>query len=107
MINSFDIEFFELVHTLKKELTDDNISFLRQKLLKLKNPTYYNKFVKTHPAVDFGYYSKKVINPVLIAITNMLNILKSDLSSIDKLTQLQKEYSWAYNNYSWFANLSK
>lgn len=107
MINSFDIEFFETAQELKKNLTEDSIASLRKKLLKLKNPTYYSKFVKTHPASDYGYYTTKVINPVLVAITNMLSILKTEEDNSYKLIALQKEYSWAYHNYIWYVNLSK
>jgi hypothetical protein len=105
-INVFDIQFFELVTLLKNPLTENSSEQLRKVLLKLKNPTYYEKYISKHPANSFGYYKNLTINPVLIAISNMLSILKSEHSIEKKLIELQKEYSWAFNNYSWYCSLS-
>lgn len=106
-INSFDLQFFELVKSLKQPLTEESISSIRHTLLKLKNPTYYSKHISTHPAASFGYYKNKNINPVLIAVSNMLESLKSSRTLEQKLIDLQTEYSWAYNNYMWYLNLVK
>jgi hypothetical protein len=105
-INVFDLQFFELATLLKNPLSEESYSDIRKVLLKLKNPTYYEKYVSKHPANSFGYYKNLTINPVLLAITNMLSILKSEDSNEEKLIKLQKEYSWAFNNYSWYSSLS-
>jgi len=104
-INSFDLQFFELAYKLKQPLTDNNINTIKSILLKLNNPTYYNKYVTKHPASVFGYYKNTTINPILVAVSNMLKVIKSTSSLEEKLTELQKEYSWAYNNYIWYNNL--
>jgi hypothetical protein len=105
-INVFDLQFFELAALLKKSLSEENYLELRKILLKLKNPTYYEKHVSKHPANSFGYYKNTTINPVLLAISNMLSILKSEDNNEEKLIKLQKEYSWAFNNYNWYCALS-
>ena len=105
-INVFDIQFFELATLLKKPLSEQSSSDIRKVLLKLKNPTYYEKYISKHPANAFGYYKNTTINPVLIAISNMLLILKSEESFEEKLVKLQKEYSWAFNNYKWYSSIS-
>jgi hypothetical protein len=104
-INVFDLQFFEVVNLLKTPLTEENISSLRKVLLKLKNPTYYSKYTQTHPANMHGYYTTKNINPVLLAVSNMLDILKNLENNEYKLVALQKEYAWAFNNYVWYAKL--
>lgn len=91
-MNNYYIEFFELATELKQL----NRESLNKKLLKLNNPTYYNKFIYKNPIEKYGYKGK-TINPILIAINNMLKILKTDDSNT--LSNLQKEFSWAYNNY--------
>lgn len=106
-INSFDLQFFELVKHLKQPLTENSVKNIKNVLLKLNNPTYYNKYVTKHPANAFGYYKTKNINPVLLAISNMLDILKSSRELDNKLSELQKEYSWAYNNYMWYDHIVK
>jgi hypothetical protein len=106
-INTFDLQFFELVSLLKKPLSEENSSDIRKILLKLKNPTYYSKYVSKHPANCFGYYKNNTINPILIALDNMIAILKSVHTIEDKQILLQKEYSWAFNNYNWYNNLIK
>lgn len=106
-INVFDLQFFEVVTLLKTPLTEDSKSSIRKILLKLKNPTYYTKYTQTHPASVYGYYTTKNINPILIAISNMLEILKNTENPENKLVALQKEYSWAFNNYVWYTTLSK
>ncbi len=98
-LTDFDIEFFELTSLLKTELTDSSKQELSKKLLKLNNPTYFYKYVKKHPIENHGYSSSKILNPVLVAIANMLNILKSNNSKQSMLQLLQTEMSWAYNNY--------
>jgi|688.fasta_scaffold1412799_2 hypothetical protein len=102
--STFDIEFFELANSLKTTL---NVETLKKSLLKLNNPTYYSKFTSTHPASSYGYYQKKTINPLLKAISAMLQILKSTDSDELKLRQLQQEYAWAFHHYSWYQNLEK
>ncbi len=98
-LTDFDIEFFELTNLLKQEFTDSSKQEISKKLLKLNNPTYFYKYVKKHPIENHGYSSSKTMNPVLIAIANMLAILKSSNSKESILLLLQKEMSWAYNNY--------
>jgi hypothetical protein len=104
-INVFDLQFFELVNLLKTPLTQETVSSLRKTLLKLKNPTYYTKYTQAHPANMHGYYATKNINPVLVAVSNMLEILKNLENAEDKRVALQKEYAWAFNNYVWYTNL--
>lgn len=97
-MNSFYIEFFELALDLKTL----NKEQLTKKLLKLNNPNYYNKFIYKNPIERYGY-TGKTINPVLLAISNMIKIIKTD--SKDMLNQLQREYSWAFHNYSLYKNV--
>lgn len=99
-LTDFDIEFFELTNLLKSELTDSSKQEISKKLLKLNNPTYFYKYIKKHPIEHHGFSSSKTINPILIAISNMLSILKSNNSKDSILVLLQKEMSWAYNNYT-------
>lgn len=106
-MNTFDLQFFELATVLKQPLTEQSILSIRKILLKLNNPTYYSRYVTTHPASSFGFYKNRNINPVLLAISNMLNIIKNSESYNKKLIELQKEYSWAFNNYIWYTNLVK
>lgn len=106
-MNSFYLQFFELATILKQPLTEQSILYIRKTLLKLNNPTYYSKHVETHPAKSFGYYKSSNINPVLLAISNMLDIVRNSASNEKKLVDLQKEYSWAFNNYIWYTNLVK
>ena len=106
-INEFDIEFFEIANIIKKTLTEENSNTLKKILLKLNNPTFYRKYVQSHPANIYGYYSAKIINPILIAISNMLAILKSEHSNDIKTKNLQLEYAWAFNNYNWYSSISK
>jgi hypothetical protein len=105
-INTFDIEFFEVVHIINKPITSESIDTLKKILLKLNNPTFFSKFTKKHPANVFGYYNNKTINPIIIAITNMLSIIRSDDSADVKTKKLQIEYSWAFNNYNWYNSLA-
>lgn len=105
-ITAFDIEFFELTDLLKKELTDSSKQELCKKLLKLNNPTYFYKYVKKHPIEHHGYSSAKTINPVLVAISNMLSVLKTNQTKETMLSNLQKEMSWAYNNYTAFSSVN-
>ena len=104
-LSSFDIEFFELALTLKQPLTDSNIDTLKKTLLKLNNPTYYNKFTTAHPAHEHGYLLKSNINPILKAVSAMISIIKNEDTIENKLVSLQKEYSWAFNYYNWLSNL--
>jgi hypothetical protein len=106
-INSFDLQFFELVSLLKTPLSEETSLNIRKILLKLNNPTYYSKYVNNHPANCFGYYRNNKINPILIAVNNIIDILKNVDSSEKKLVAIQKEYSWAFNNYIWYVNLVK
>lgn len=96
-MNQFYIEFFELANLLKNTLSVDNKDKLHKTLLKLNNPTYYSKYVITNPINTYGFNSKIIKNPVLLAIKNMLNILSINSNNTDKL--LQTELAWAYNNY--------
>jgi len=104
-INSFDLQFFEFVELLKTPLSEDSSLNIRKILLKLNNPTYYSKYVSNHPANCFGYYKNSKINPILIAVNNMIDILKNTNSNEEKLVAMQKEYAWAFNNYTWYINL--
>lgn len=98
-LTDFDIEFFELTNTLKQDITDSSKQYIVKKLLKLNNPTYFIKFVKKHPIENYGYISSKTINPVLIAISNMLNIIRGESDVIKLKALLQTEMSWAYHKY--------
>lgn len=104
-INAFDLQFFEIATLIRTPLTEESSKAIRQLLLKLKNPTYYSKYTAKHPANSFGYYKNSNINPVLVAITNMLYALKEGNTDEEKLKNLQKEYSWAFNNYSWYLQI--
>lgn len=98
-LTDFDIEFFELTNTIKQDITDSSKQYVIKKLLKLNNPTYYTKFIKKHPIENHGYTSSKTTNPVLIAITNMLGLIRTENDNTLLKTLLQKEMSWAYHNY--------
>lgn len=93
-MNKFYLEFFELESYIKNNINKD---ILTKKLIKLNNPTYYNSFIFKNPIERYGFKGK-CINPVLLAINNMLKILNSEKEDISK--NLQIEYSWAFNNYS-------
>lgn len=92
-LSKFDIEFFEITNLLKNNI---NKEVILKKLLKLNNPNYYNKFTFKNPQNKLGYPNSKVNNPILVAINNMIQILKKDYPKDD----LQKEISWAYHKYS-------
>lgn len=104
-LTAFDIEFFEIALQLKKDVSQTVLDSVKKTLLKLNNPTYYSKYTNKHPAHKHGYYESKNINPVLVAIIEMLSILKEDISNSDKQRKLQISYSWAFNNYPYFSRL--
>jgi Trk K+ transport system NAD-binding subunit len=106
-VSKFAIEFFEVAYIIKNTITEELSNTLKKVLLKLNNPTFYSKHTQAHPAHNFGYYNNKIINPILIAITNMLSIIKSDDAMDIKTRKLQTEYSWAFNNYGWYESISK
>ena len=54
-LTPFDIEFFEIAQTLKKELDNETRKGLVKTLLKLNNPTYFYKHVKRNPIELHGY----------------------------------------------------
>jgi hypothetical protein len=105
-LTDFDIEFFELTNTFKQDITDSSKQYIVKKLLKLNNPTYFTKFVKKHPIEHHGYVSSKIINPVLLAISNMLNIIRveNDITKLKAL--LQTEMSWAYHKYQSYQSVN-
>lgn len=98
-LTPFDIEFFELAETLKKELDIEARKGLVKTLLKLNNPTYFYKHVRRNPIELHGYSTNRTTNPVLVAISEMINILKTEQNSNKLLTKLQTEFAWAFNNY--------
>ena len=104
-LTAFDIEFFEIALQLKKEVSQTLLDSIKKTLLKLNNPTYYSKFTNKHPANKHGYYESKTINPVLLAIVEMLAIIREDSSLEDKKRKLQISYSWAFNNFPYFSKL--
>ena len=106
-LTDFDIEFFELTNTFKKDITDSSKQYIVKTLLKLNNPTYFIKFVKKHPIENHGYISSKTINPVLIAISNMLNIIRAENDVVRLKTLLQTEMSWAYHKYQSYQLINK
>jgi hypothetical protein len=99
-LTPFDIEFFELSTTLKSEVTETSKRQITKTLLKLNNPTYYYKFIKRHPIENYGYKAHSTMNPILLAIANMIQILKTQTSNTQLEKDLQKEISWAFNNYN-------
>lgn len=101
-MNQYYIEFFELIPMLQNT-TNSTIQQIQKILLKLNNPTYYNRFIITNPINKFGFNSTIIKNPVLLAIRNMLFIISSNTKDIIK--KLQIEISWAFNNYSFFSKL--
>lgn len=103
--STFDIEFFELAHSLKQPLTAESMQALKKTLLKLNNPTYYRKYTSSHPATQHGYYQNTVLNPVLKAVSSMLAALKEP----NEYTQrtLQQEYAWAFHQYPWYQTLEQ
>ncbi len=92
-LNKFEIEFFELSVDLKGNI---NKSVISKKLLKLNNPTYYNKYISVFAGQRYGFKNGSVKNPILVAIQNMIRSLKNDTNCAK---QLQTEFAWAYNNY--------
>ena len=104
-LTAFDIEFFEIALQLKNQMSQPIIDSIKKTLLKLNNPTYYSKHTCKHPANKHGYYYNKTINPILISINEMLNIIKEDSSLEHKKAKLQVSYSWAFNNYPYFSSL--
>ena len=102
-MNKFDIEFFELANDIKTlDSNSPNTDSIYKKLLKLNNPTYYGKFHYRHPIEKFGYPAHRTMNPVLLAIANMISIIKN---KENVKTQLEVEYSWAYNNITDFLKM--
>lgn len=98
-LTPFDIEFFELSSVLKKNLTEDTKKSIIKSLLKLNNPTYLYKHVKKNPIELHGYTTNRTINPVLVAIANMIQILKTEQNLSLASKNLQTEFAWAFNNY--------
>jgi hypothetical protein len=97
--NVFELEFASIYTLINSTLTPSKEKELKKLLLKLNNPNFYSKFTRTHPMAEYGYYKKKTINPLLISLKNMLNVLRDTEDSQLKLKQLQIEFSWAYHNY--------
>jgi len=104
-LSTFDIEFFELAHTLKQPLTTESVQSLKKTLLKLNNPTYYRKHTSTHPGAQYGYYQNTVLNPVLRAISSMIALLKEPTEHTQ--SALQQEYAWAFHNFTWYQTLEQ
>lgn len=100
-MNKFYLEFFEIQNLIKNNLNKESLT---KQLIKLNNPTYYSKYTYKHPIERYGF-SGRLINPVLVSINNMLKILNSDSKDSDMLIALQKEYSWAFNNYSLYKSV--
>ncbi len=98
-LTPFDIEFFEISTTLATELNEDSKKTLVKTLLKLNNPTYFYKYVKRHPIELHGLNAHKTTNPVLVAISSMINILKTENNLELLQKKLQTEFAWAFNNY--------
>lgn len=105
-LTSFDIEFFEISQSLKKPINSDSKKDIVRKLLKLNNPTYFYKFVKRNPIELHGYSSSRTTNPVLIAISEMINIIKVEQDPDKLLTRLQTEFAWAFNNYPSYSKVN-
>ncbi len=98
-LTPFDVEFFELSSILKKNLNEDTKKSIIKSLLKLNNPTYFYKHVKRNPIELHGFTTNNTINPVLVAIANMIQILKTEQNPALASKQLQTEFAWAFNNY--------
>jgi hypothetical protein len=105
-LTQFDIEFFSLVEVLKKPITDSVKQHLTKTLLKLNNPTYYGKHVRKHPIEWHGYTTSRVENPVLVAISAMLNALRTESDSNRLSNQLQTEFAWAFNNFAGYSRVN-
>lgn len=102
-MNNFELEFSNIINILKTP-TKDSLYDLRKLLVKLNNKNYYNKYIKSHPGIDFGYYNNTITNPLLLCIKNMIKLLNSkNLSISDLIKKLQEEVSWAYNSYLYSA----
>lgn len=102
MITGYPLEFFELGLQLKNT---ENLTSVYHKLLKLNNPTYINKHTTRHPLENHGYSNTKTINPVVLAVQNMLAAYKHNLDTSCLLQKLQTEYAWAFHNYPWYTKL--
>jgi hypothetical protein len=102
-MNSFDIEFFELINDIKQDKLDT--SSINKKLLKLNNPTYYNRYIYKNPINRHGFNNTKTKHPILLAIQNMIYFLKiiKDHEKLKK--QLQVEMAWAFNNFNDYKNI--
>lgn len=105
-LTAFDIEFFELSTLIKQDFTDTIKLELTKKLLKLNNPTYFYKFVKKHPIENHGLSAHKTINPVLVAVTNMISVIKSNDTKDNMKIKLQTEFAWAFNNYPKYSSVN-
>jgi hypothetical protein len=105
-LTPFDIEFFALSRLLKNTITEESKQSLLRVLLKLNNPTYFNKFVKKHPIEWHGFTSSKTINPVIIAISNMIALLKIENNPNKLLQALQTEFAWAFNNITKYSSIN-
>ena len=105
-LTPFDIEFFEIAQTLKKELDNETRKGLVKTLLKLNNPTYFYKHVQRNPIELHGYSTTRTTNPVLVAISEMINILKTEQDSSKLLAKLQTEFAWAFNNYPSYSKVN-
>lgn len=95
-MNKFYLEFFEISNNIKGNIDKENLT---KKLIKLNNPTYHSKYAYKNPIERYGF-SGKTINPIFVAINNMLKILKSDKKDADIMKMLQTEFSWAFHNFS-------
>lgn len=99
MNNTFEVEFAQIYKLIESVLTSDREKELKKTLLKLNNPNFYSKFTRAHPMHEYGYYSNKTINPILISIKNMLKIIRESSTHSEKTKALQVEFCWAYHEY--------
>lgn len=99
-MNNYENEFVKLTNLLKEPLSSSNLDSIKKILIKLNNKNYYNKFVKTHPGIDYNFYLKRITNPLILCVTNMLKLIKTHSCDESLRRALQEEISWAYNSYS-------
>lgn len=99
-MNRYYQDFISIKEALNTPYEDVEIAkkTIKPVFLKLNNPTFYKKYIYSHPAEQHGFPTKDFTDNFLVKFTNdCIKILNEsqDLSTMLKL--LQVEYSWANN----------
>lgn len=86
-----------LINNKYKDI-DEARKSIKPTLLKMNNPTFYTKYIYSHPAEQYGFPTKNFSDNFLVKFTNeCIKILNESQDLSTMLKKLQVEYSWANN----------